>query len=421
MLDLRFIREHTEEVRENLRRRQVDVDLERLLALDGQRRSVQSQLQELQRQRNDLARSLKGRKPSDEERVRGRELKAQEPEIEAQISRVAEELDVLLAALPNLCRPDVPAGADESHNQLVRSWGEPPEFEFPAKDHIELAELHDLVDFAGGAKVAGQKFYFLRNEAVLLTQGLIRFALELARSHGFTLLQTPDLARREVCRGTGFAWSGPEKQTYTIEDEDLALIGTAEVTLSGLHQGDVLDADTLPRRYCGLSHCYRMEAGAAGRSGRGLSRVHQFEKVELFAYTHPDASEAMQQEILAIEEQIFQALEVPYRVMLLCGGDASPQSARTYDIEAWMPGRSEGGSYGEVTSASTCTDYQARRLDIRFKDRGRGKNRFVHMLNGTAIALPRVLIPILENHQRADGSIAIPKAIVPYAGLDRIG
>lgn len=421
MLDLRFIREHPDEVRENLRRREVEVDLDRLLALEGDHRRLQSDLQDVQRQRNELARSVKGRKPSDDERARGRQLKEREPRIEAEIAGVTDELDPLLAALPNMCRPDVPAGADESRNQLVHAWGEPRRFEFPPKDHLALAELHDLVDFAGGAKVAGQKFYFLRNQAVLLAQGLIRFALDRAHHHGFTLLQTPDLARREVCRGTGFAWSGPEKQTYTIEDEDLALIGTAEVTLSGLHQGDVLDADSLPLRYAGLSHCYRMEAGAAGRTGRGLYRVHQFEKVELFAYTHPDASEEMQREILAIEEEIFQALELPYRVMLLCGGDSATQSARTYDIEAWMPGRGEGGSYGEVTSASTCTDFQSRRLDIRFKDPATGRNRFVHMLNGTAIALPRVLIPILENHQQADGSIALPKAIAPYVGHDRIG
>jgi seryl-tRNA synthetase len=421
MLELRFIRENADAVRENLRRREVDLDLDRLLALDEQRRTLQAELQEVQRQRNELAKSMKGRKPSDEEREQGRALKAREPDLEGEIERVGAELEALHSEVPNMCRPDVPAGSDESSNELVRTWGEPTAFDQPPLDHIALAEKHDLVDFEGGAKVAGQKFYFLRNELVLLAQGLIRFALERARAHGFVLMQTPDMARREVCKGTGFNPVGPERQTYTIEDEDLALIGTAEVTLSGLHMDELLEADTLPRRYCGLSHCYRVEAGAAGRTGRGLYRVHQFEKVELFAYAHPDESEEIQREILAIEEEIFQALEIPYRVMLLCGGDAATQSARTYDIEAWMPGRSEGGSYGEVTSASTCTDYQARRLRIRFRDPETRKPRFVHMLNGTAIALPRALIPVLENHQRPDGSIVLPKAIVPYAGFDRIG
>ena len=249
---------------------------------------------------------------------------------------------------------------------------------------------------------------------------MVRYALERIRAHGFTLFHTPDLARREVCAGTGYTASGPEKQIYTIEDEDLALIGTAEITLSGMHAGEMLEAEQLPLRYGGFSHCFRMEAGAAGRAGRGLYRVHQFSKVEMFAFTHPDESEPMHEEILEIEEEIFRGLEIPYRVLLLCGGDAATQSARTYDIEAWMPGR-EGGSYGEVTSASTCTDFQARRLGIRFRDPGTRKTRLVHMLNGTAIALPRALIPLMENHQQHDGAIEIPQALRPYTGFDRIG
>jgi seryl-tRNA synthetase len=250
---------------------------------------------------------------------------------------------------------------------------------------------------------------------------MVRLALERARARGYTLMQTPDLARRDVCRGTGFNTTGPERQIYTVEDHDLALIGTAEITLSGLHADEILEAATLPRRYCGLSHCYRVEAGAAGRFGRGLYRVHQFTKVELFCYAHPDLSNQVQEEILALEEEVFQALELPYRVMLLCGGEAATQSARTYDIEAWMPGRGEGGSFGEVTSASNCTDYQARRLNIRFRDGEAGRNRWVHMLNGTAVSCARALVALFEIHQQADGSIRIPRALQPYTGFDRIG
>ena len=421
MLDLRFIRENPEVVAKNLRARGSKLNLDRLLAFDEERRQLVSELNEIQRQRNDLAKGLKGRKPTDEERARGRELKEREPALDADLARVDAQLEELRSALPNMLRPDVPPGVDEASNREMRRFGEPTRFPFPVKDHLALVELHDLADFEAGARVTGQKFYFLKNEAVLLEQALVRYALERLRARGFTLFQTPDLARREVCAGSGFNPSGPERQIYTIEDEDLALIGTAEITLGGIHRDEILDPATLPRRYSGLSHCFRVESGAAGRAGRGFYRVHQFTKVEMFAFTHPDDSEAMHEEFVEIEEQIFQALEIPYRVMLLCGGEAATQSARTYDIEAWMPGREEGGSYGEITSASTCTDYQARRFNIRFRDPASGKPRFVHMLNGTAIALPRTLIPLLENHQREDGSIEIPKALRPYTGFDRIG
>jgi seryl-tRNA synthetase len=420
VLDLRYVRENPDAVRENLRRRGAKADLDELLALDEERRRLVAELDGVRQKRNELAASLKGRKPSDDERARGRELKESEPRLEAEVARVEGALDERLRALPNMVLSEVPAGADEEHNRLVRTWGEPRRFDFPARDHLELAERLGILDFEAGAKTTGQKFYFLRDEGVLLEQSLVRYALDRARAHGFTLLQTPDLARREVCRGTGFNPSGPEKQIYTIEGEDLALIGTAEITLSGLHAGEIFEAASLPRKYCGMSHCFRMEAGAAGRYGRGLYRVHQFTKVELFAYTTPDASNAMQEAILALEEEIFQGLEIPYRVMLLCGGEAAPQSARTYDVEAWMPGR-DGGAYGEVTSASNCTDYQARRLDIRYRPREGERPRFVHMLNGTAIALSRGPIALLENHQQADGSIAIPAALRPYTGFDRIG
>ncbi len=420
MLDLRWVRENLEAVRENLRRRGAKADLDALVALDAERRRLSTELDGVRQQRNALAASMKGRKPSDEERARGKELKEAEPRLEAEVARLEAGLGDLVRALPNISRPDVPAGADEAHNQEVRRWGEPRRFDFAPLDHLALAEKHRLIDFEAGAKTTGQKFYFLRDEGVLLEASLVRYALDRARARGFTLFQTPDLARRDVCAGTGFNPSGPEKQIYTIEGEDLALIGTAEITLSGLHAGEILEAASLPRRYCGLSHCFRMEAGAAGRYGRGLYRVHQFTKVELFAYTHPDHSDAMQQEILALEEEIFQGLEIPYRVMLLCGGESAAQSARTYDIEAWMPGR-DGGAYGEVTSASNCTDYQARRLDIRFRDPESGRPRFVHMLNGTALALSRGPIALLENHQQADGSIRIPAALARYTGFDRIG
>jgi seryl-tRNA synthetase len=421
VIDLRLIRENPDLVRENLRRRDSDVDLDRILELDGERRRVQSELDTLRQQRNELARSMKGRRPSEEERARGRLLKEREPDLERELANVSRELDDRLGDIPNLLRPDVPEGVGEEAYDEIRRWGEPPSFDFEPKDHTALGELHGLFDFEAAAKVTGQKFYFLRNEAVLLELALSRYALDLARAEGFVLFQTPDLARREVCAGTGYNPRGPERQIYTIEDEDLALIGTAEITLGGLHRDEILEADSLPRHYCGVSHCFRTEAGAAGRATKGLYRVHQFTKVELFAFCRPEESDAIHEKLLSIEEEVFRGLEVPYRVVKQCAGDLSAPSARTYDIEAWMPGRGEKGSYGEVTSTSNCTDYQARRLNIRFRDPEGGRLRFVHMLNGTAVAVARTMIPLLENHQQVDGSIVIPRALRPYTGFDRIG
>jgi seryl-tRNA synthetase len=421
MLDLRFIRENAERVRQVCEMRGIAVDVDRLLVLDERRRERLGEQQQVRERRNELAKAMKGRKPSDAEREEGKRLKDRDAELEGELTALTAELDVLHRLVPNVPRPDVPPGRSEEDNVEVRRWGTPPSFDFTPLDHLELGERHDLIDFEAGARVTGQKFYFLRNEAVLLEQALVRFALETARAHGFTLVQTPDLARTEVAAGTGFNPQGPETQVYSIPAQDLVLIGTAEITLSGLHRDEILEPERLPLRYCGVSHCFRTEAGSAGRESKGLYRVHQFTKVELFAFTHPDESDAMQERILAIEEEIFQKLEIPYRVMLLCPGESAVQSARTYDVEAWMPGRGEGGAYGEVTSASNCTDYQARRLNIRFRDAEARRTRFVHMLNGTALAMSRTPIVLLENHQRRDGSVRIPPALVPYLGFDRIG
>jgi seryl-tRNA synthetase len=417
VLDLKYIREHIDEVRANLTARGSRVDLDPLVKLDERRRRVVSELNEVRRLRNELSESIKGRKPTEAERTRGRELKDAEPALETSLAQVEAELDALNRSIPNLTLPDVPAGVGEESNVEIRRWREPKHFDFTPLDHMALCDRHGLVDFEAG----GQKFYFLKNEAVLLEHALVRLALDRTRARGFTLFQTPDLARREVCAGTGFNPDGPERQIYTIEDQDLALIGTAEITLSGMHADEIFEASSLPRRYAGVSHCYRVEAGAAGRFGRGLYRVHQFTKVEMFAYTRPEGSEAMHAELLSIEEEIFQALEIPYRVMLLCGGDSAAQSARTYDIEAWIPGRGEKGDWGEVPSTSNCTDYQARRLNIRYRDPETQKTRHVHMLNGTAISCARALLALIEIHQQTDGSIAIPDALRRYTGFDRIG
>ena len=420
-LDLRFIVENLEAVRQNCRNRGVEVDLDALVRLDALRRERLTEQQQVQERRNKLARDIKGRKPSDEERALGKELKEREAALEEELGRTVGELAALHSLVPNLTHPAAPIGRSDEDNREIRRSGAPPQFSWKALDHVELAAKHDLIDFESGAKVAGQKFYYLKNELVLLEQALVRFALDSLRRRGYTLFQTPDLARAEVAAGLGFNPRGAETNIYSIADSDLVLVGTAEITLGGLHQGEILDGESLPRRYCGVSHCFRVEGGAHGRASRGLYRVHQFTKVEMFAITKPEASEAMHEELVGIEEEIYRELEVPFRVVDVCTGDLGAPAYRKYDLEAWMTCRGEGGGWGEITSTSNCTDYQARRLGVRFRDGEGDKTRFCHLLNGTAVALSRAPIAILENHQQADGSIVIPKALRPYTGFDRIG
>ncbi len=280
-------------------------------------------------------------------------------------------------------------------------------------------ERLDLVDLEAGARVAGHGFYFLKNEAVLLELGLVQLALEKLRAAGFTLFTTPDLARDEVLQGIGFLPRGPEAQIYSIEKTDLSLVATAEITLGGSRKDEILDVTSLPLKYAGLSHCFRTEAGAHGKATRGIYRVHQFTKVEMFGFTRPDVavSDAFLEQVVAIEENLFQTLGIPYRVIDTCTGDLGGPAYRKFDLEAWMPGRNE---FGEVTSASNCTDYQARRLGIRCKGGDKKGTQFVHTLNGTAVAATRAIIAVLENHQEADGSVIVPEALRKWVGQDRI-
>ena len=296
-----------------------------------------------------------------------------------------------------------------------------PKFDFKPLDHLELGEKHDLFDFEAGARVAGAGFYFLRNAAVRLDLALQQFAVSFLSERGFTPVSTPDLALTSVLQGTGFNPRGPETQIYSIENTELNLVATAEIPLGGMMSGQTLDLEKLPIRLCGLSHCFRTEAGAAGRASKGLYRVHQFSKVEMFAFSSPDQSDALHEEMRSLECEIFDQLEVPYRVIDTASGDLGGPAYRKYDLEAWMPGRGEAGEWGEVTSTSNCTDYQARRLNVRFKRAGQKGTEFVHTLNGAAVATGRAMIAIIENHQRGDGSIAIPKVLQPWVGSDVIG
>ena len=422
MLDLDTIRTRTDEVRANTANRRMTADVDAVLAMADERSALIQQIDGLRSRRKTLSDAV--RKAADTDRPamveQATDLKTTIAQREKSLADVEARLREEQARIPNLTHPDAPVGEDETANRELSRWGEPPQFDFEPRDHLELGEALDILDFDSGTKVAGTGFYFLKNEAVLLELALVRFALDVLRREGFALYATPDMARMKVLEGTGFSPRGEESQIYRIDGQDLGLIATAEITLGGLLMDTILDAARLPLKVGGVSHCFRVEAGAYGRASRGLYRVHQFTKVEMFAFTAPEDSEAMHQEMLRIEENIYQQLGIPYRVVDVCTGDLGGPAYRKFDLEAWMPGRGDGGDWGEITSTSNCTDYQARRLAIRFR-RAKGKKpELVHTLNGTAIAASRTPVAILENYQQADGSVIVPEVLRPLTGFDRI-
>lgn len=414
MLDIAFVREHPEEVVKAAKLKGLSVDIMGVITLDKKRRELQVRLDKIRATKNkagaDLTKLLGESKKQALEKLK--KIDQQEAQLKPELADVEQKLTDALSALPNPPLPEVPEGKGEEDNVVVRKWGGPQKFDFSPLNHVALASRLDLIDFETGAKVTGSGFYFLKNEAVLLEFALVRYALDFLAQKGFTLWFTPDLARSSFYLGTGYLPRGKEAQIYEIKNQDLGLIATAEVTLAGVHSGEIMEASDLPKRYAGYSHCFRQEAGAYGKYSKGLYRVHQFSKVEMFAYTLPEESLKMHEELLSLEEELWQGLGIPYRVIEMCTGDLGAQAARKFDLEAWMPGR---GEWGEVTSTSNTTDYQARRLNIRYRSR-EGKVAYAHTLNGTAIATSRALIAILENYQQKDGSIVIPEVLRPHMG-----
>ncbi|HMP03823.1 MAG TPA: serine--tRNA ligase [Gemmatales bacterium] len=423
MLDAQFVYDHLDEIKTNCRHRNVKVDLDGLRPLYEEKKQLSRDLQALQTRQNELAKATgKEKDPGQRQRLieEGRQLREQAQQLEAKQRENDQALKQVLLTIPNLSHPDAPVGTTAADNKVIKSWGTPPPFSFKPLDHVTLAEKLDLVDFEAGAAVAGQKFYFLKRAAALLEIALVQFAMQHLVRAGFIPVITPDLARAEVLEGIGFIPRGPETQIYSIENSDLCLVATAEITLGGMHRDQILEQARLPLRYVGLSHCFRTEAGAPGRDTRGLYRVHQFTKVEMFVFCTPDQSGAEHETLLRLEEEIFQALGLPYQVIDTCTGDLGGPAYRKYDLEAWMPGRGTAGEFGEVTSTSNCTDFQARRLGIRYKGPDFKGTRFVHTLNGTAVAVSRALVALLENGQQADGTVMVPDVLRPWVGVDRI-
>jgi seryl-tRNA synthetase len=424
MLDRKFIVENADLVISNCKNRGVTCDVPKLVELETARRQCLLRVEQLNKDANDIAKQIGKADPAQREVLKeeGRKIRDQKDQAQAEHDRLETQAHALQLVIPNMTHPSAPIGGE--HDAVEVALGKTPirKFDFKPLDHVELAAKHDLIDFEAGSRVAGHGFYFLKNEAVLIEMALQRYVLDILMRHGFTITTTPDLARDEILIGIGFNPRGSgETQIYSIENSDLSLVGTAEITLGGMYAKQLVSEEQLPIKLCGISHCFRTEAGAHGKATRGIYRVHQFTKVEMFAFTAPEQSDATLEELRSIECEIFDGLLIPYRVIDTASGDLGGPAYRKYDLEAWMPGRNDGkGEWGEVTSTSNCTDYQARRLDVRYKKKTEKGTHFVHTLNGTAVAISRALIAVLENYQQADGSIAIPDALRMWVGKDRI-
>jgi seryl-tRNA synthetase len=423
VLDRRFVADNIDLVTANCRNRGSSADVARFADLDRLRRQLQADVDRLNHEAGQVSKSIGKAADAAEREARkaeGRRLREEVGAIEDRLAKITAEAEDILRQMPNLTHPAAPLGGEDAAVELRRGKTPLPTFTVSPRDHVALGEALELFDFEAGARVAGHGFYFLLNDAVLLELALQRYALDLLMREGFTAMTTPDLARDTILEGTGFMPRGNETQIYSIKDSDLSLVATAEITLGGAFHERIFEADELPLKLCGISHCFRTEAGAHGKATRGLYRVHQFTKVEMFAFTKPEESEAMHDQLLDLECRLFDGLEIPYRVIDTASGDLGGPAYRKFDLEAWMPGRGTAGEWGEVTSTSNCTDFQARRLAVRYKQPGEKGTHFVHTLNGTAIAISRAIIAVLENHQQADGSVRVPKALVPWMGKDRM-
>lgn len=420
MLDLKFILDNKKLIIENAKNRNVRIDYDSVELLAKKRSDLIKEVDGLRHQINLNTKDFKkekDKKKKEELQKKGQVLKVDLKEKEENLREVERQLFEELEKIPNLSHPEAPIGKDDSANREIKRVGEIIDFKFIPKDHLELNKNLDIIDFDNAVKVAGNKFYYLKNEGVLLELALVHYALDILRSEGFNIYLTPDLAFLEVIKGHGFNPRGEESQIYKIEDFNLGLVATAEITLGGLYKDKIIDKEMLPLKLGGLSHCFRTEAGSYGKASKGLYRVHQFTKVEMFIYSKPEESNQMLDYIVSIEEKIFNTLKLPFRVVDCATGELGSAAYRKFDLEAWLPGEKR---WGEITSASNCTDYQSRRLHIKYLGSNQNDKGFVHTLNGTAIAVSRAIIAILENYQQEDGSVIVPEVLRKYIGLEKI-
>lgn len=416
MIDPEIIRKDPERIKKNTEERGMDSSVvTNWVEVDSQRGDLIHKVEGLRAERNKLSQNISG-KPDEQTIERVKSIKVEIDQLEKELERIDTNWRDLINSIPNIHAQDVKIGKDDSENEVLEIIGEKPKFDFEPRDHLTIATDLNMIDFETATKVTGSQFYYAKNDLVLLEYALIQFGLKKFVQKGFELFITPDLAKSRFYLGTGYAPRGDEAQTYEIQDEDLGLIATAEVTMAGYHADQILELKDLPKKYVAISHCYRKEAGAYGKYSKGLYRVHQFTKMEMFIYCLPDQSESMHEELLNIEKEIASELGLHFRVIKQCTGDLGAMAYKKYDLEAWMPAR---GDFGEITSTSNCTDYQSRNLNIKFRDEN-GRVEYLHMLNGTAIVLSRFPLAIIENYQQSDGSIKVPDVLKEYIGKDFI-
>jgi len=421
MIDIKLIRETPDVVRKDLEKRGMDTAIvDRVASLDGEWRGALREVEKLKHERNkvtaEIAQLKKEGKDASAQIKSMSEIPQRIKELEARAEELKAQLTKAMLDIPNILHASVPRGETEEDNVLLREEGRKPDFKFKPRDHIELGEICDLIDIERAAKVSGARFYYLKNEAVLLEFAIVQYVLDILRKRGFVPHVTPALIREEVMEGAGFLPAGKD-DIYKVEGEKLYLVGTSEQALAGLHMDEILSKSKLPLHYSGFSSCFRTEAGSHGRDTKGIFRVHQFDKVEMFLFTKREESWDEHEFLLETAEEIYRGLKIPYRVVNVCTGEMGTVAAKKYDIEAWFPGQ---GKYREVVSCSNCTDYQARRLKIRCRENPGDPTEYVHTLNSTAAAISRTIIAILENYQNEDGSVGIPEALKPYISIDKI-
>ena len=396
MLDIKFIRENSKKVKEGCQKKQVKVDIDHLLELDEQRRKFIQEIETLKSEKNKLGK---------DEIEKAKKIKKEIKKIEPKLEKVEKEFKKSMKQVPNLLLDEVPEGKDEKDNKVLRQEGQKPKFNFPAKDYLAIAEKLDIIDIARAAKVSGTRFSYLKGEAVLLEFALIQLAFEVLTKEGFRPIIPPVMLNHKAMEGMGYLDRGAD-EVYHLEKDDLYLVGTSEQSIGVMHMNEIFKEKDLPRRYVGFSTCFRREAGAYGKDTKGILRVHQFDKIEMFSFCQPDKSKEEHQLLLSIQEKLMKLLDLPYQVVQICAGDLGDPAANKIDIETWLPGQNQ---YRETHSTSNCTDWQARRLNIRYRDKDGLK--FVHTLNGTTLAIGRMLIAIIENYQQKDGTFKSPKAL----------
>ena len=416
MLDPKIILQNIEKVREMLANRDVDFDLDELVKLDKQRRDLIKKTDELRKKKNDISIEVAQKKKSGQDVTQiikeMQEVSAKLSGLEETQTKVNESYTRFMFTIPNLIHDSVPIGKDETANKEIRKWGNVPQFDFDVKNHIDISQSLDLLDIERAAKIAGARFYYLKNDLVMLNQALIQYALDYLSEKKYTLVQPPYLINRKSMEGV-IITEDFENVIYKIENDDLYLIGTSEHALAAMHADEILDGKKLPIRYAGISTCFRKEAGAHGKDQKGIFRVHQFDKIEQFAFSKPEDSWKEHERMLSIAEEFYQNLGIPYKVTILSSGDLGKISAKTYDLEVWMASQK---AYREVVSCSNCLDFQSRRLKIRFRDKTSDQTQYIHTINSTLVATSRVIVSILENFQTKDGHVSIPKVLQKYVG-----